>query len=359
MRRLAIFTFLLCLLCGCVEEYGQDQHIIGFYNLENLFDIYDDPQKNDEDFLPDGRNEWTEERYRKKLANMAEVINEMAIENGMWHTVLGVCEVENIQVLEDLVAHETIKDAGFKAILNEGPDGRGIDVGLIYRPSQFKILETESIPYTFEDSSIDFKMSKKDRKKFRTRDILMVRGLIGGELFAFYVAHLPSRGGDKPGGYQLRDRGAEIMYNHAMELMEKYPGIKIVCMGDMNDNPTDSSMAEYLHGEENAKDVDEDDFFSPYVSMLKAGFGSQEYRGVWNIYDLQLVNHALSYAPEGGLRILDHDGDGYYGNIFKRPFLTNPKGKYKGTPLRTFSGGKFAGGYSDHYPTYIVIGKSN
>ena len=96
MRRLAIFTFLLCLLCGCVEEYGQDQHIIGFYNLENLFDIYDDPQKNDEDFLPDGRNEWTEERYRKKLANMAEVINEMAIENGMWHTVLGVCEVENI-----------------------------------------------------------------------------------------------------------------------------------------------------------------------------------------------------------------------------------------------------------------------
>lgn len=359
MKRLAIFTALLCILCGCVEEYGQDQHVIGFYNLENLFDIYDDPHKNDDEFLKEGRNKWTEDKYQQKLSNMAEVISEMAEENGMWHTVLGVCEVENIQVLEDLVAHETLRDAGFKAILKEGPDGRGIDVGLIYRPSQFKVLETEAIPYTFEGSSIDFKMSKKDRNKFKTRDILMVRGLIDGEQFAFYVAHLPSRGGDKPGGYQLRDRGGEIMYDHAMELMEKYPGIKIVCMGDMNDNPTDSSMAEYLHGEENMKDVDEDDFFSPYVSMLKAGYGSQTYRGVWNIYDLQLVNHALAYAPEGGLKILDQDGDGYYGNIFKRPFLTNPEGKYKGTPLRTFSDGKFAGGYSDHYPTYIVIGKSN
>lgn len=357
MKRFPIYAFLMLILCGCVSTPESDQHVIGFYNLENFFDIYDDPKKNDEDFLPEGRNGWTEERYQKKLANMAEVIYEMAEENGQWHTILGVCEVENIQVLEDLVAHETIKDAGFKAILNEGPDGRGIDVGLIYRPSEFKVIEIESIPYTFNNSSIDFEMSKKDRKKFKTRDILMVRGIIDDEMFAFYVAHLPSRGGDKPGGYQLRDRGGEMMYDHATGLMEKYPGIKIVCMGDMNDNPTDSSMAKYLHGRESLDETAPADFFSPYVRMLKSGFGSQTYRGVWNIYDLQLVNHALAHAPEGGFRIIDHDGDGYFGNIFKKPFLTNPEGRYKGTPLRTFSNGEFVNGYSDHYPTYIVISR--
>ena len=357
MKRFSIYAVLMLILCGCASPSESDQHVIGFYNLENLFDIYDDPKKNDDDFLPEGRNEWTEERYRKKLTNMAEVISEMAQENGRWHTVLGVCEVENIHVLEDLVAHETIKDAGFEAILNEGPDGRGIDVGLIYRPSEFKVLETESVPYTFNNSSIDFEMSKKDRKKFKTRDILMVRGIIGEEMFAFYVAHLPSRGGDKPGGYQLRDRGGEIMYNHARGLMEKYPGIKIVCMGDMNDNPTDTSMAEYLHGRESLDETTPADFFSPYVRMLKSGFGSQTYRGVWNIYDLQLVNHALAHAPEGGFRIIDQDNDGYYGNIFRKPFLTNPEGRYKGTPLRTFSNGEFVDGYSDHYPTYIVISR--
>lgn len=356
----SIFLILTVLIAaGCVSEQADTRHVVGFYNLENLFDTIDDPRKNDEDFLPDGYNRWTEDKYQEKLGNMAEVIYRMAEENGRYHSVLGVCEVENIKVLEDLTAHETIAEADFEIVHHEGPDGRGIDVALLYRPSQFKVLETEPIPYTFEGSSIDFEMSRNDRKNFRTRDILMVRGLIGDEMFAFYVAHLPSRGGDKPGGYQLRDRGGEIMYDHACELMEKYPGIKIVCMGDMNDNPTDSSMERYLHGEESLDDVDEDDFFSPYTSMLKAGFGTLTYRGVWNIYDLQLVNHALAHAPQGGLQIADHDGDGFYGNIFKRPFLTNQDGKYKGTPYRSFSGGNFIGGYSDHYPTYIILDRNN
>lgn len=358
MKRSVIISCLALLLCGCVSQQKDSEYVVGFYNLENLFDVYDDPARNDEDFLPDGRNSWTEDKYRKKLENMAQVISEMAKENGRWHSVLGVCEIENREVLEDLAAQESVREAGFEVVHHEGPDGRGIDVALLYRPSQFKVLETESIPYTFEGSSIDFIMGKGDRKNFRTRDILMVRGLLNGEQFAFYVAHLPSRGGDKPGGHQLRDRGGEIMYDHASMLMEKYPGIKIVCMGDMNDNPTDTSMEEYLHGEEDLEDVDSDDFFSPYTSMLKAGYGTLSYRGVWNIYDLQLINHALAHAPQGGLRIVDKDGDGYYGNIFKKPFLTNQDGKYKGTPFRTFSGGNFIGGYSDHYPTYIVLSEN-
>ena len=232
-----------------------------------------------------------------------------------------------------------------------------MDVALLYDPKVFTFIESESIPFTFEGSSIDWIQSKEERDYFRTRDILMVHGTIDGEHFAVYVAHLPSRAGGKKGGNQLRDRGGEIMYNHAMQMQAKYPGIKIICMGDMNDNPTDPSMAEYLHGKEFTEEVTDTEFFSPFTSMLKAGFGSLAYQGVWSIYDLLLVNNALVHPQEGTFGLRQLHKKGYYGRIFNAKFLTNQAGQYKGTPYRTFSNGAFIGGYSDHYPTYIVITK--
>lgn len=339
------------------QKKGSRNYIVGFYNLENLFDIYDDPAKNDAQFLPEGDYKWTEAKYQKKLENMAHVIKEMAEDNGRYHTILGVSEIENRLVLEDLVMQPEIADANYQIIHYDGPDRRGVDVALLYKPEQFEYLGSESIPYTFEGSSIDFVMSEEEQDYFKTRDILMVHGLIDGEHFAFYVAHLPSRAGDKKGSFQLRDRGGEIMYDHAMMMMEKYPGIKIVCMGDMNDNPTDPSMAEYLHGKANIEEVGEKDFYSPFIEMLEDGFGSLCYRGVWSIYDLLLVNHTLAVAPEGGLRITPIGKKGYYGRVFKKPFMTSQSGTYKGYPFRTFSNGSFIGGYSDHYPTYILISK--
>jgi hypothetical protein len=125
----------------------------------------------------------------------------------------------------------------------------------------------------------------------------------------------------------------------------------------MNDNPTDPSMAEYLHGKEFKADVTDADFFSPFTSMLKAGFGSLAYQGVWSIYDLLLVNNALANPAEGTFGLRQLHKKGYYGRIYNAKFLTNQAGQYKGTPFRTFSNGAFIGGYSDHYPTYIVITK--
>ena len=288
---------------------------------------------------------------------MAKVIRNMKEDNGIWHAVLGVSEIENRLVLEDLVMEPQIAEANYQIIHYDGPDRRGVDVALLYKTEYFKYIVSESIPFTFEGSSIDFVMTKEQQDYFKTRDILMVHGTIDGEHFAVYVAHLPSRAGGKKGGSQLRDRGGEIMYNHAMKMQEKYPGIKIVCMGDMNDNPTDPSMAEYLHGKEAIADVTETDFFSPFTKMLKAGFGSLAYQGVWSIYDLVLVNHALATAPDGGLKIRPLGKKGYYGRVYKKPYMTTQKGQYKGYPFRTFSNGSFIGGYSDHYPTYIVITK--
>lgn len=357
MKKILLYLILFLTACASVDAgRNDDKYVIGFYNLENLFDTVDDPQKNDEDFLPEGRNQWTEDKYRKKLDNMAKVIRSMAMDNGTYPTVLGVCEVENEKVMNDLAGNPQISEAAYEVIHYDSPDGRGIDVALLYRPDQFKVKGSKSIPFTFKGSSIDFVLDAQEMKNYRTRDILMVHGMLAGEHFAFYVAHLPSRAGDKKGRDQLRQRGAEIMYDHAMSMMKKYPGIKIVCMGDMNDNPIDTSMTEYMHGRGRVEEVGTEDFFCPYNVMLMNGFGTLSYKGIWNIYDLQLVNHALVHAPDGGLKILS-DKKGYYGNIYERDFLTNTSGKYKGTPFRSFAGGQFLGGYSDHYPTYIIIGK--
>lgn len=330
-------------------------HVIGFYNLENLFDIYDDPAKNDNEYLPNGGNKWTQEKYEKKVHNMARVIRAMRDDNKMWHTILGVSEIENRLVLEDLVADPQIAEANFQIVHYDGPDRRGVDVALLYDPKRFTYLDSESIPFDFH-SDIDF--SDTDTSYFRTRDILMVHGLIGGEDFAFYVTHLPSRIGGKGGN--LRSRGAEIIYNHSRLMEAKYPGIKIAVMGDMNDNPTDESMVVYLHGKEKPEEVTPDDFFDPFIKLIKDGYGSLAYQGVWNIFDIVHVNYNLLNAPNGGYKLkpIKLGGKkGYYARVFHKDFMTQQTGQYKGTPFRTFSGGSFIGGYSDHYPTYIIIKK--
>ena len=357
-HRLYTILFLLSLSFGLYAqdgEKGKRNYVIGFYNLENLFDTYNDPAKNDEEFLPEGKNKWTEAKYTKKLHNMASVIRTMADANGRFHTILGVSEIENRLVLEDLVSQPEIADANYQIVHYDGPDRRGVDVALLYKPEQFTYIDSESIPFTFEGSAIEFAMNRDQQKNFRTRDILMVHGTIDGEHFAFYVAHLPSRIGGK--GSDLRSRGGEIIYNHALGMMEKYPGIKIAVMGDMNDNPTDDSRAVYLHGKENPQEVGKTDFYSPFLSMYKQGFGSLAYQGEWSIYDLILINENLLNAPEGGLKIRTADKKGHYGVVFRRPFMVTQKGQYKGYPFRTFSNGSFIGGYSDHFPTYIVVSK--
>lgn len=356
-RLISIVSLLLVLsLSAQAQPKEKSNFVVGFYNLENLFDTYDDPVKNDAEYLPDGKNKWTPAKYKKKVSNMARVIKEMAKENKCWHTLLGVAEIENRAVLEDLVMEPAIRDANYQIVHYDSPDRRGVDVALLYNPDEFTYLDSESIPYTFDSPTIDFIMPKENQEYFKTRDVLMVHGLIAGEEVAVYVAHLPSRAGDKKGSFQLRDRGGEIIYEHAMMMQKKYPGIKIMAMGDMNDNPTDTSMAKYLHGRETTEEVTDIDFFCPFTSMLKAGYGTLGYRGVWSIYDLILVNNNLVNVPDGTLRIKKL-GNGFYGRVFKKPFLITQKGQYKGYPYRTFSGGAFIGGYSDHLPTYIVIGK--
>ena len=354
---------LLVVLCGSAWAGSPDKpknkrlsYVIGFYNLENLFDTYHDEGKNDYQYLPEGENNWTEQKYAKKLSNMAHVIAAMKEDNKAWHAVLGVSEIENRHVLEDLVVEPEIAAANYQIIHYDSPDRRGVDCALLYRQEIFKVLATEAIPFTFTPSRIDWSQwTQEEMDNFKTRDVLMVRGTIDDEMFAFFVCHLPSRLGGK--GADLRPRGAEIVYDRAMELQKEFPGIKIVVMGDMNDNPQDISMVKFLRGKEFTEGLTDEDFFDPFLSMIKAGYASLFYQGGNNIFDIVMCNKALVHAKPGTFRVVPIVKNKFYGRIFHKPFMTNQSGPYKGTPFRTFSGGAFIGGYSDHYPTYIVISK--
>ncbi len=355
MKKYYLILIFFLTFVALPAQSRKQTFVVGFYNLENLFDTYDDPVKNDKDFLPDGSYQWTEVKYNKKLHNIATVIASMAETNGRFHTLLGVSEVENRLVLEDLVSQPEIADVNYQIVHYDSPDNRGIDVALLYNPSNFTLLDSEALPYNFDSETITFDMDKESQERFKTRDVLMAHGLLDGEEFAIYVAHLPSRLGGK--GNDLRSRGAEIIYNHAAQMVEKYPGIKIVVMGDMNDNPTDDSMVKYMRGKETPEEVGEGDFFSPFLSMLKAGYGSLAYQGTWNIYDIILVNESLVNADKGTLKIRTTSKKGNYGVVYKKDWMIQQSGQYKGTPFRTFSNGAFINGYSDHLPTYIVLEK--
>ena len=139
-------------------------YVIGFYNLENLFDTYHDEGKNDYEYLPDGANQWTEAKYQKKLSNMAQVIAAMKQDNGAWHTILGVSEIENRHVLEDLVADPQIAEANYQIVHYDGPDTRGVDVALFYKPDQFTYLDSESIPFDFNSRTISFSNMTQEEK---------------------------------------------------------------------------------------------------------------------------------------------------------------------------------------------------
>ena len=128
-------------------------------------------------------------------------------------------------------------------------------------------------------------------------------------------------------------------------------------LGHSIDEMNDDAMTDFLNGKESLEGLDDDDFFNPFLSMLKAGYGSMEYRGQWQIFDQILVNNALANAPKGGLKIQKVEADKYYGKVFNADFLTQQDGRYAGTPYRTFSGGQFINGYSDHYPTFIIVSK--
>jgi len=339
-----ILALLLFVIFDASAQEKKDEYkvaSIGFYNLENLFDTLDTPTTNDADFLPTGRLLWNTEKYISKQANMAKVIAEIGTElNPDGVAILGVAEVENAKVLEDLCTQDAIKARGYKVVHFDSPDERGIDVGLLYQPKYFTVTGSKSYPVNL----IDPKTGGRDY----TRDILYVTGKFDGETIHVMVGHWPSRRGGEEASASSRAAAALVCKHVADSLMAADENAKIVIMGDLNDDPDSPSLTKVLGTKGETKDVKKGGLYNTLYSDFKNGNGTLAYRDSWNLFDQQIVSHAFVNKKSGGWQF-------YKALIFKRPWLMQSEGAYRGYPFRTFVGDIFMNGYSDHLPTYIFI----
>lgn len=337
---------LLCALAFLIfttRAHAQKSYkvAVAFYNLENLFDTVDN-ENNDEDFLPNGSYGWTEERYQSKLSNMAYAVSQLA--GGQAPDVLGVCEIENRHVLEDLVSHPTLAPLGYQIIHFDSPDKRGIDVALLYRPKVFS-------PTGAEPHAVNI----PNEGHIKTRDVLEVNGYILGEPVSFLVAHWPSRSGGEQISLNRRMAAARVMRHVVDSLQTARPEEKIMLMGDFNDDPISPSLREGLDARNQEKEIRSDkDLFNVMAKLHKSGYGTLAYRDVWNLFDNIVVSANLLKQGKG-LYIQKDKQTKAYGRIYNAPFLTQATGHYKGYPFRTTSNGQFQNGYSDHYPVYIYL----
>lgn len=328
-----------------VALFAQKPHTIAFYNIENFFDTINDPNINDDEFTPEGKNNWTSAKYYKKLANMEQVFFDIAAVNKAFPTVIGIAEVEVRTVLEDIASTPKLAPANYRIVHYDSPERRGVDVAFFYRPDKFKL-----------EGSFAERAIIPERPDFRTRDILTMWGTIEGEEFFFAVAHWSSRWGGKDQSSFLRIANGTQMRSIVDSVRTLRPQTKFVVMGDFNDDPTDESVAVALGAKGSIKDLAKDDLYTPYTAMLKAGYGTLAYYDAWNIFDNIVVSENLVNAENDKLKLQKSIyNKKFYGNIFKPDYLIQQDGKYKGYPYRSFSGGAFVGGYSDHLPVFINI----
>lgn len=314
------------------KKTSKHLYTIAFYNLENLFDPENNLRTLDEDFTPDGFKKWTPKKYRKKLSGLARTIFGIGRSANPYPPVIvGVAEVENRSVLKDLIETEPLEDVDYEFVHYESPDERGIDTGLIYRKKYFKVLMSEAIPLMIHNLN-----GEPDS----TRDILYVCGLLNGEKIHLFVNHWPSRRDGAESTEYKRMAAAEVVKGKIADIERHEPNPKYVVMGDFNDDPSSKSIQKLLQNT---------GLHNPMESLhIPKSRGSSNYKKTWSLFDQILLSHRF-YKYEKGSHSFDT------ANIFDQNFLKELKGKYKGNPFRTFVGKKYLGGYSDHFPVYIVL----
>ena len=336
-------VFVAGLLLTC---FAQKPHMVVFYNLENLFDTINDPDKWDDEFLPTGGKKWNSVKYQKKQSNMERVLFDMALLQKNFPVVIGVSEIENRLVLEDLIAQPKLAHGNYRIVHYDSPDRRGVDCAFFYRPDVFKL-----------EGSKAHKFEMPGMPNFYTRDLVTMWGTIDGEPFYFLVSHWPSRLGGKEASDPKREAAAAQCRRIADSVRLANPATKVVIMGDLNDDATDKSITEVLGAKGNIKKLEKGDLYNPYIDLLKAGYGTLGYRDSWNLFDNIIVSENLATGSTGSLKLQQEKGSKFYGCIFSTPYMIQREGQYKNYPLRTFVGNNFQNGFSDHFPVYIYIGK--
>ena len=316
-------------------------HTVAFYNLENLFDTENDPNKLDEysPIMEIKANK--KEVYHNKINNMAKVI--LDIGQDISHNspaIIGVAEVENKTVLENLTDHNLLKDKNYKIVHYNSPDVRGIDVALLYQDKLFKLLSKSTHTLKLYNNTTN--------KRIHTRDQLLVSGFLDDELIHVIVNHWPSRRGGEAKSKPKRIAAAKLSKRIIDSLQVINPYAKILLMGDLNDNPTNRSIKKILHAKKNKQTVKSKELYNPMELFYKNGIGSNAYRDRWSLFDQILLSKPFVNQQYSTYQF-------YKASIVNKSYLLHKKGRYKGYPFRSFSNNKFTNGYSDHLPVCIYL----
>jgi hypothetical protein len=314
--------------------------IVGFYNLENLFDTIEDVTKTDKDFLPTGPYHYTSDVYHDKIHHLATVISQIGTEftpDGL--AFMGCSEVENETVLRDLVHDSLLVNRHYAIVHYDSPDIRGIDVGLIYNPKYF--VPKYSAPLFVH-------LPDEDTAPHYTRDVLYVYGMLNGEPVHVFVNHWPSRRGGEEASAPNRAIAAGVCRQKIDSIIGKNTDAKIILCGDLNDDPVSPSVTVTLKAKGDMKQIQRGDLYNPWMDYYKQGIGTLAYNDAWNLFDQIMISSAF----------LDKDQKGFFfkeAKIFSKPWMIVQNGRFKGYPKRTYDSNKYIGGYSDHFPTYIEL----
>lgn len=358
-----IIKFHFCLIAFLSLSFSSAQskkyniHTIAFYNLENLFDIYNDPSTNDDEWTSTGAQHWTKEKYEQKLKNLSRVISEIGTpENSNAPTLIGCSEIENRGVLEDLVKQEKIADFDYGIIHFDSPDQRGIDVALLYqkkhfRPTSFSnipliIYKNKSVPQEEKNEDLDDVEVKIDPKnRIFTRDQLLVTGFLENEEIHIIINHWPSRSGGEKASSPYREAAGRLNRKIIDSLQQINPLTKVMTMGDLNDGPFNKSIKVALGAKAKKSETLECGTFNPFEEMAGKGMGTIAFRDSWDIFDQIILTQSLIQPDFSSYKF-------WKAGIFNRPYLVQTSGKFKGYPLRNTL---TEAGFSDHFPVYIYL----
>ena len=363
MKIAKITALLLTLFTLHVTAQGKKGavHTIAFYNLENFFDTVNDPNINDEDFI------YTSANYAKKIDNLARVISQLGTSEIQRNApvVLGVSEIENRRVLEDLIKHPLLIGFDFGIVHYDSPDRRGIDCGFLYQKKYFTPTSHQNYALIISEDQQDKKAKDKDKsesdvddnavdsqsKRIYTRDQILMTGKLSGEEMSFIVNHWPSRRGGEKASSPLREAAAALNKKIIDSLQTINPNAKVFTMGDLNDGPFNKSIKEVLGAKGEIEDVKPQGLYNPAEKMLKKGIGTLAHRDAWDFFDQIIFTEALlpknkDFSTWKYLRA----------GVYNKPFMIQQTGQYKGYALRNTNEGP---GFSDHFPSYIYLFKEN
>lgn len=346
MKLHIILFYCLFLAIGTSQLNAQEKktykiHTIAFYNLENLFDTINDTSKFDEASPIMEMKGDIETVYKKKVHNMARVLSDIGLDDTHNSPVIiGISEVENRQVIEDLINDPLLLGRDYGIIHYDSPDARGIDVAMLYQKKFFTPLHTSSHELKIYDDN--------SRKRVYTRDQLLVSGTLEGDMIHVLVNHWPSRSGGEARSRPKRVAAAKLSKKIIDSLQTDDPYAKIFLMGDLNDDPTNESVKKVLNAEKDRDKVEFKGIYNPYESFYRKGLGTTAYRDAWSLFDQILISKPLLDKDFSTFKF-------YQAGIYNKNYLVGKYGRYKGYPLRSFADGGFTDGFSDHFPVYVYV----